>query len=471
MVAPINPWAVPYLSEQLPLEMLAHVCRHLGLRDLARVAATCKRLRHGGTATVERPTRSPVINALGKHAFARPELVPSMRPIGCSESWVGYLARCALHRCCLEAPSVAAGNDHSVILGAGGRLLTCGKGVATGHGDAGGVYPVPTPVVAMAGIRVRSVAAACDRSLALSWDGRIYTWGANFGGILGLGDTVNRPSPTLVEGLAGVCSIAAGVRHSLAATQSGQVFHWGMSLGAVPAASLRVQGFGGVRVRRMYADMANAYAVGEDGQLFSWEILPFFGLVVQGGTPRQFSPTLVHNLRGVRVSSVAGGTYHAVALAEDGLVYSWGQNEKRILLGGPQAARQLPTPIEALRGVRVVSIAAIDFRSYAVADTGEVWAWGWGAPEATAPLGLGGATNCRLPKLIKSLRGIKVEAVATGTNYTLALADDGRVYAWGSKGAAASGALGLDSPWVQGASWWAVQTPQRVPEVRVACGL
>jgi hypothetical protein len=34
----------------------------------------------------------------------------------------------------------------------------------------------------------------------------------------------------------------------------------------------------------------------------------------------------------------------------------------------------LPKPVEALRGVRVSSVAAAEWRSYAAADTGELWA-------------------------------------------------------------------------------------------------
>jgi hypothetical protein len=68
----------------LPLEMLTHVCQYLGLVDLVRVAATCTRFRHGGLETVELPTESPVVTVLRKHAFPRPELIPSMRPIDCS---------------------------------------------------------------------------------------------------------------------------------------------------------------------------------------------------------------------------------------------------------------------------------------------------------------------------------------------------------------------------------------------------
>src|SRR6056297_1347331 len=56
---------------QLPLEILTEVCMQLDQHDLVRVAAACKRFRHGdsGLAPLELPTKSPVITALRKHAF------------------------------------------------------------------------------------------------------------------------------------------------------------------------------------------------------------------------------------------------------------------------------------------------------------------------------------------------------------------------------------------------------------------
>jgi alpha-tubulin suppressor-like RCC1 family protein len=38
-----------------------------------------------------------------------------------------------------------------------------------------------TPLAAMAGVRVLSVAASFAHSLALTWDGRVYSWGHNGG--------------------------------------------------------------------------------------------------------------------------------------------------------------------------------------------------------------------------------------------------------------------------------------------------
>jgi hypothetical protein len=100
----------------LPLEVLTCVCQQLDLHALVRVAETCRRFRHGdgGLETVELPTKSPVVIALRQHAFSGGGLIPGTRPVGCSESWVAYLARCVRPRRCREAPSIAAGYQHRV---------------------------------------------------------------------------------------------------------------------------------------------------------------------------------------------------------------------------------------------------------------------------------------------------------------------------------------------------------------------
>jgi alpha-tubulin suppressor-like RCC1 family protein len=139
--------------------------------------------------------------------------------------------------------------------------------------------------------------------------------------------------------------------------------------------------------------------VDEDGQVVWWggvfdtegECKSVF--LGHGDTEDQPSPTRVEVLRGVRMSSVAVGMYHALALSEDGTVYAWGENYHRAVLGNPRVEIEwLPKPVEALRGVRMSSIAAAGIRSYAVADTGELWVWGMDK-SGDVPLGHGEQRN------------------------------------------------------------------------------
>jgi alpha-tubulin suppressor-like RCC1 family protein len=125
----------------------------------------------------------------------------------------------------------------------------------------------------------------------------------------------------------------------------------------------------------------------------------------------------------------------------------------------------LPKPVKALRGVRVGSIAAACFRSYAVADTGELWAWG-ADDDDNVPLGHDSG-ELSLPKPIESLHGIRVDAVVAAEEHTLAWADDGSVYAWGSAHAVWFGQLGLSASTSD--SYPASPTPQRISALHVAC--
>jgi alpha-tubulin suppressor-like RCC1 family protein len=211
-------------------------------------------------------------------------------------------------------------------------------------------------------------------------------------------------------------------------------------------------------MRRVAAGSDVAFAIGEDGKLFSWRF-GNSGCLGHGNTRRQRSPKRVEALRGVRVSSVAVGWSHALALAEDGLVYAWGQNKKQALLGNPNVERELTSKaVEALRGVRVGTVAASGHRSYAADDHGVLWAWGCDDMNGV-PLGHGEQADCPLPKPIAALPGVRVDVVAASGNHTLALADDGSVYGWGGNFPARVGMLSL-GPSVSHAGT-AVRTPRR----------
>jgi alpha-tubulin suppressor-like RCC1 family protein len=105
-------------------------------------------------------------------------------------------------------------------------------------------------------------------------------------------------------------------------------------------------------------------------------------------------------------------------------------------------------------------------RSYAVADTGELWAWG--VSTNPYPLGHGEDEDCPLPKPIESLRGIKVDAVAGCRAHTLAVADNGCAYSWSNRGFAWSGALGFVP--VDEVAENKLLSRQHIPGLRVACG-
>ena len=62
---------------------------------------------------------------------------------------------------------------------------------------------------------IAAVAVGADHSLALKYDGTVWTWGSNEAGELGDGSNTDRNTPVQVSGLAGVASFAGGAYYSV----------------------------------------------------------------------------------------------------------------------------------------------------------------------------------------------------------------------------------------------------------------
>jgi alpha-tubulin suppressor-like RCC1 family protein len=129
----------------------------------------------------------------------------------------------------------------------------------------------------------------------------------------------------------------------------------------------------------------------------------------------QPSPKRVEALRNVRVSCVSIQKEHGLALTESGLVYACGYINRITPTSDTSCTYRtepLPQPVEALRGVRVGVIAQGGERSYAVADTSVLWAWGDDGEDICVPLAGGEQLKVPVPKPMESLHGVKVYSVA-----------------------------------------------------------
>lgn len=82
--------------------------------------------------------------------------------------------------------SVAVGNNHMVALTKEGSVLSWGNGEYGRCGNGKRQQLVPEPVELLAGKMVVAVAAGAQHTLALTADGRVYAWGKNDAGQLGL---------------------------------------------------------------------------------------------------------------------------------------------------------------------------------------------------------------------------------------------------------------------------------------------
>ena len=79
--------------------------------------------------------------------------------------------------------------------------------------------------------QVLKISCGAGHVMALTVDYKVYTWGCNVLGQLGLGDTQTRNSPNLVNSLLErqVSEIKCGAGHCLALDRYGVVYSWGAS--------------------------------------------------------------------------------------------------------------------------------------------------------------------------------------------------------------------------------------------------
>ncbi|XP_033611768.1 uncharacterized protein LOC111875606 isoform X4 [Cryptotermes secundus] len=132
----------------------------------------------------------------------------------------------------LEVISVACGRQHTLSLTNNG-VYAWGS---SQYGQLGigktGQCPYPRMVEHLSRERIIAVSAGQYHSIALADDGRVFTWGWGVHGQLGHHSVEDYYTPTLVEGLIGkvVTQICGGHGHTVALTAEGKVYTFGSSV-------------------------------------------------------------------------------------------------------------------------------------------------------------------------------------------------------------------------------------------------
>ncbi|MBN8459854.1 MAG: cadherin-like beta sandwich domain-containing protein [Verrucomicrobia bacterium] len=304
----------------------------------------------------------------------------------------------------LAGKSVAVmtvGSAHCQALTADGTLTAWGSNSIDQLGD-GGVATVLVPknissFGVIAAKRVVAVDAGASHSLGLMSDGTVAAWGENDYGSLGDNSTNRAPTPVavLVTGaLAGksVVAVAAGEQFSLALCSDGAMAAWG---------------------KNIYGQLGN------------------------GSMTKSTVPVLVSRtgaLASKQVVAVAAGGYQSFALCGDGTVVGWGYNSEGELGAGNTTTTLVPQAVVttgALSGKRVSSLAAGQTHTLALCTDGTLVAWGH---NGNGQLGNGTTTQSAVPILVSRagvLAGKTVVAISAGSTHSLALCSDGSLAAWG----------------------------------------
>ena len=151
----------------------------------------------------------------------------------------------------------------------------------------------------------------------------------------------------------------------------------------------------------------------------------------RGQEIRQNIAAPIAGFTSVRVQSIAAYKTHTIVLAVDGTAYSWGLGSSYSL--GHGVARNVAQPMRIRALSNVCAIATGDSHALAITADGSLWSWGW-LDEGQTYLGHGDENlgdGVLLPKRIEALAGLRICAVSTGPNHSLAACADRGFFSWG----------------------------------------
>lgn len=185
----------------------------------------------------------------------------------------------------------------------------------------------------------------------------------------------------------------------------------------------------------------------ENGNMMAWGANNF-GQLGDGTTTTPEKPVEVSHLSklGLRAKAISAGTWQCLALLEDGTVRAWGRNDFGQLGIGSTSIHGAGA-VTGLRGVQ--AIAAGGWHGLALLEDGTLWAWGYDGNGQLGNATITSTTSKPVQVKTSDFQGVKIKAIAAGWRHSLALLEDGTVWAWGQNnfGQLGNGTLaGADTP-------------------------
>lgn len=287
------------------------------------------------------------------------------------------------------------------------------------------------------GLGVVQVVAGDSISAALTASGDVYTWGTfrDSRGVMGhshAGDEI-QAVPTKIAELTKIVQIAAGSNHLMALTADGQLFSWGCGeqgqlgrrvlerhkmLALRPTNITPRHGRTRVVIRRVVCGSYHTLAISDDGNVYAMG-LNNYGQLGLGDHEERLTAELVDpgNWNGSRVVEAGAGEHHSMVLLSTGQVLTFGRADfGQLGVQTTERAHSRPLHVALLEHVRL--IASGSNHCLAANEQGQVASWGYGE---MYELGHGVEKDEMVPRLIEAPLNGKVLQLAAGGHHSIIL--------------------------------------------------
>lgn len=332
----------------------------------------------------------------------------------------------------LHPVQIASGKAHSAIIDVYSNIYCFGLGAQgqLGQGDSNldsSKLPLRVPTVGTS--TILHVACGSHHTMCMTTEGKVFAWGDNTSGQLGLGFKSPKPRgiPTRVEKLVNVRGLVCGGSHSFVVMLDNNVLACGSNIAGQLGLGDRKDRAVFERIpffRKLYAPPVPVTASGSGSAGTSAS-----GIGTSVHSPHGSGFAMSPSAAAATIGDIelASGLYHAMALCGK-RVYSWGNGDDGRLGHGNLETHLEPTLVSALSDVPIRSIACGGSHSGAIAANGDVYVWGNGQH---GQLGTGAQRSRRAPTKVRLLHNKHVTQLAFGEWHSMALCDGGALYAWG----------------------------------------